>query len=223
MPLLMSDLDDTLVERPPLFRAWAERFLAEHDADPALVDRLVAEDRGGHRPRDEFLAFVAERTGYDVHPEQFLREFDQALGGRYRLTPGVRAAIVDARVAGWTFAVVTNGPVSSQHLKVRAADLDRLADAVCISEEVGAPKPDPSMFTTAAARAGSTLEGAWMIGDDLDADVAGGQGVGARTVWVRRPDDWLPHRSGARPDRVAADFPDAVRQVLAAAGGASSA
>ena len=38
------------------------------------------------------------------------------------------------------------------------------------------------MFTTAAARAGTTLEGAWMIGDNLDADIAGGQGVGARTV-----------------------------------------
>ena len=28
MPLLMCDLDDTLVERAPLFRAWAEEFLA---------------------------------------------------------------------------------------------------------------------------------------------------------------------------------------------------
>jgi putative hydrolase of the HAD superfamily len=215
MPLLMSDLDDTLVERPPLFRAWAERFLDERDADPGLVDWLVAEDRGGHRPRHEFLAVVAERTGYDVPPEQFRREHDEELGGSYRLAPDVRTAIVDARVAGWAFAVVTNGPVLSQSRKIRASDLDRLADAFVISEEVGASKPDPSMFTTAAARAGTTLEGAWMIGDNLDADIAGGHGVGARTVWVRRPHDWLTYESTVRPDRVAADFPDAVRQVLA--------
>jgi putative hydrolase of the HAD superfamily len=215
MPLLMSDLDDTLVERPPLFRAWAERFLAERGADPGLVDWLVVEDRGGHRPRDEFLAAVAERTGYDVPPEQFRREHDEELGGSYRLAPDVRAAIVDARVAGWAFAVVTNGPVLSQSRKIRASDLDRLADALVISEEVGTSKPDPEMFTTAAARAGTTLEGAWMIGDNLDADVAGGHGVGARTVWVKRPHDWLTYESGVRPDRVAADFPDAVRQVLA--------
>jgi putative hydrolase of the HAD superfamily len=218
MPLLMCDLDDTLVERPPLFRAWAEKFLADRGADPDLVDWLVEQDRGGHRPRAEFLALVAERTGYDVSPDRFLQEHDESLGSSYRLTPGVRAALDDARAAGWSIAVVTNGPVSAQSHKVRATGLDRLADAVCISGEVGAPKPDVSMFTTAAARAGTTLEGAWMIGDNLDADVAGGNGAGVRTVWIRRPGDWLGYESGAEPDRVATDFADAVRQVLEATG-----
>ena len=218
MPLLMCDLDDTLVERPPLFLAWAEKFLADHGADPVLLDWLVEQDRGGHRPRREFLATVAERTAYDVAPEEFLREYDEALGGSYRLTDGVRAALDDAHAAGWTLAVLTNGPVGAQSIKVRATDLDRLAAAVCISEEVGAPKPDASMFTTAAARAGTSLDGAWMIGVNLDADIAGGHGVGARTVWIRRPDDWLTPESRVRPDRVATDFPDAVRQVLEATG-----
>jgi putative hydrolase of the HAD superfamily len=215
MPLLMCDLDDTLVERPPRFRVWAEGFLTERGASSELLEWMVERDGGGHRPREDFLPEVAERTGYDVPYAQFLAEYDQGLGGSYRLTEEVRAALDDARSAGWLIAVVTNGPTEVQTRKVRATGLDRLADAICISEEVGAAKPDPLIFTTAAARAGTTLDGAWMVGDNLDADIAGGQGVGARTAWVKREYDWLTYSSGVEPDLVAVDFPDAVRRVLA--------
>jgi FMN phosphatase YigB (HAD superfamily) len=215
MPLLMCDLDDTLVERPPVFRAWAERFLAERGASADLLEWMVERDHGGHRPRTDFLPEVAERTGYDVPYADFLAEYNQAIGGSYRLTHQVRAALDDARSAGWLVAVVTNGPTEVQTRKIRASGLDVLADAVCISEEVGVAKPGPLIFETAAERAGTTLDGAWMVGDNLDADIAGGQGVGARTVWVKREYDWLTYSSGVEPDLVAVDFPDAVRRVLA--------
>jgi HAD superfamily hydrolase (TIGR01549 family) len=216
MPLLMCDLDDTLVERPPVFRAWAEAFLAERGASAELLGWMVERDRGGHRPREEFLPELAERTGYDISFDEFLAEYDQALGGSYRLTDEVRAALDDARSAGWLVAVVTNGPTEVQTRKIRATGLDVLADAVCISEEVGVAKPDPLIFATAADRAGTTLDGGWMVGDNLDADIAGGQRVGVRTVWVKREYDWLTYSSGVEPDLVAADFPDAVRRVLGA-------
>ncbi len=64
-------------------------------------------------------------------------------------------------------------------------------------------KPDPLIFRTAAERAGVTLEGAWMVGDNLDADIAGAHGVGARSVWVKRDWDWMTYRSGTEPDLVA--------------------
>jgi FMN phosphatase YigB (HAD superfamily) len=215
VPLLMCDLDDTLVERPPVFRAWAEGFLAERGASAALLEWMVERDRGGHRSRQDFLPEVAERTGYDISFDDLLAEYNQGLGGSYRLTDQVRAALDDARIAGWMIAVVTNGPTEVQTRKLRASGLDVLVDAVCISEEVGVAKPDPLIFTTAADRAGTTLDGAWMVGDNLDADIAGGQEVGVRTVWVKREYDWLTYSSGVEPDLVAADFPDAVRRVLA--------
>ena len=214
----MSDLDDTLVERPPLFRAWAERFLASVDAPPDLLDWVVEQDRGGHRPRGEFLAALAARTGYDVPVPEFLDSYNEALAGSYRMTAEARAALDAARATGWSLAVVTNGPTAVQSRKIEASGLVDLVDAVCISEEVGARKPDPLIFETAARRAGVTLDGAWMLGDNLDADIAGAHRVGARSVWVKRDYDWLDHTSGTEPDLVAASFPDAVRQVLEATG-----
>jgi HAD superfamily hydrolase (TIGR01509 family) len=214
MTLLMCDLDDTLVERPPLFRGWAEEFAEAHGQPPELVEWLVEQDHGGHRSRHEFLTAVAERTGYDVPVEQFLDDYNERLGGSYRLTAGVREALDAVRDRGWKFAVVTNGPTLVQQHKIRSAGIDRLADALCISEEVGVSKPDPHIFRTAAERAGASLEGAWMIGDNLDADIAGAQAVGARSVWVKRDYDWLTYESGTEPDLVAGSFPDAVRLVL---------
>jgi HAD superfamily hydrolase (TIGR01549 family) len=216
MPLLISDLDDTLVERPPLFRTWATRFLDDTGQPADLLDWLVEEDRGGHRPREELYAAIAARFGYDVPLERFLDEHNEALNGSYRLTSGVRSALEDLRRAGWRLAVVTNGPVHSQAVKVEATGLDRLVDGICISEEVGVEKPDPRIFRTAAERAGTTLESAWVIGDNLDADIAGAQAVEARSVWVKRDDDWLTYSSDTEPDLVAGSFPDAVRLVLEA-------
>jgi putative hydrolase of the HAD superfamily len=104
-----------------------------------------------------------------------------------------------------------------QTRKLVAAGLDRIAAAVCISEEVGANKPDPRIFETAASRAGVPLDGAWMIGDDLGADIAGAAAVGVRSVWVRRHVTSPAYDPEVTPDLVAATFPEAVRLVLSAA------
>jgi putative hydrolase of the HAD superfamily len=214
VPLLMCDLDDTLVERAPLFRRWAEDFLREQGQPADLLDWLVEQDHGGHRPRGDFAAAVVERLGLEQRVEDLAADHDERMGSSYRLTDGVRSALDDVRAAGWSFAILTNGPVVAQTRKIEAAGLHELADAICISEEVGHSKPHRAMFDQAAQRAGATLEGAWMVGDNLDADIAGAQGVGARSVWVKNEHEWLTFESGTEPDLVAGDFPDAVRQVL---------
>lgn len=218
MPLLMCDLDDTLVVRPPLFREWAQEFLAEVGQSADLVDWVVEQDRGGHRPRLEFLSALTKLTGHHLSIEELLEDHDRRLAGSYRLTEDTRAALDDARAAGWTIAVVTNGPTVVQTRKLEATGLDAIVDAVVISQEVGVAKPDPLIFRTAAERADATLEGAWMVGDNLDADIAGAHGVGARSVWVKREHDWLTYRSGTEPDLVAESFAEAVRLVLEATG-----
>ena len=193
MPLVMLDLDDTLVRRPPLVRAWAQ----EH-ADPAEVDALVEADAGGLVPRED-PAVLALRDG---------------VTDRYRLADGVRTRLEALRAAGWRIAVITNGPVSSQARKVEVTGLGDLVDAVCISEEVGVTKPDPHIFRVAAERAGATLEDAWMVGDNLDADIAGGHGVGAATILVRRTDEWLRTSYDGEPDLVVDDAEAALDHLL---------
>ena len=191
--LVMLDLDDTLVQRPPLVRAWAQ-----DNVDLDAIEALIEADAGG---------LVA-------HEDPDVLELRAGVTDLYRLTPDVRERLAALRAAGWRLAVVTNGPVSTQARKVEVTGLGDLVDAVCISEEVGVPKPDPQIFRAAAERAGTSLEEAWMVGDNLDADIAGGHGVGASTILVRRSDDWLSTSYDGEPDLVVDDVDAALDHLL---------
>lgn len=200
MPLLLLDLDDTLVQRAPIFHEWAEKYLAEHGHDAARIEELVEADFGGHVSRRDFhrrlVSQFAETTSY----AEFVGPHEEAVSGGYRLTSAVRQALDDTRAAGWSLGVVTNGYTRRQGVKLTASGLLHLVDGVCISEEVGTSKPDPAIFALVAERAGTTLDGAWMVGDNLDADITGAHNAGLRSVWVHRSREWLDFTSGTAPD-----------------------
>jgi HAD superfamily hydrolase (TIGR01458 family) len=65
-------------------------------------------------------------------------------------------------------------------------------------------KPSPKYFGAALEALDADPELAWMVGDDIEEDVAGAQSQGMRTVLVRtgkfRPDD--VERSRSRPDAI---------------------
>lgn len=184
--LILVDLDETLVDRDAVVRAWA------HDAakgDPTEVAWLVAHDRvnGRVRDRESFLSGVAERLGWTTPVEELLMSWPSAFGRRYSLDPRVAAALARARTEGLRVAVVSNGDAARQRAKVEAMVLADLVDAVVISGELGVRKPDPRIFAAAARAAGTDLTGAmWVLGDDPVADLQGARSIGAAAVWVNR-------------------------------------
>lgn len=71
-------------------------------------------------------------------------------------------------------------------------------------EAVVLGKPSPAYFAAACEALDADPQLAWMVGDDLESDIAGAQGVGMRTVLVRtgkfRPD--AVERARTRPDGI---------------------
>jgi HAD superfamily hydrolase (TIGR01458 family) len=71
-------------------------------------------------------------------------------------------------------------------------------------EAVVLGKPSPSYFEAACEALDTDPQLAWMVGDDLESDVAGARGIGMKTVLVRtgkfRPDE--VERSRIRPDGI---------------------
>jgi HAD superfamily hydrolase (TIGR01458 family) len=71
-------------------------------------------------------------------------------------------------------------------------------------EAVVIGKPSPSYFTAACEALDADPEMTWMVGDDLESDIAGAQAMGMRTVLVRtgkfRPD--AVEASRVRPDGI---------------------
>lgn len=221
--VLLIDLDDTIVRYGAggdgLWVEVAERFAPRLPVAPErLLEALAAvrepfwADPGRSRrarqdmfaARRAILAQAFERLA--LSPEgELVREVADAYSSereaRVAPFPGALEALAELRRRGHRLGLLTNGGARLQRAKIERYDLARFFDAVRIEGEVGCGKPEPEAFAGALGALGAAGEPAMMIGDDLDADVAGGRAAGLATVWVDHAGAGPPGRA-PRPDRV---------------------
>ncbi len=191
MPLLLLDLDNTLVDRSGAFARWALRYVQGLGRGADDCDWLVAADAEGYRPRDELADRMADRFALShADRSEIVVAMRAGLVEEMVLDPRVVCALVDARAAGWLPFALTNGTVAQQERKIRYLGLDEYLGGWMISEAAGCKKPDPRIFELAAAASGLPLVAAWMVGDHPLADIKGAHGVGISSVWVQRGRAW---------------------------------
>ena len=90
--------------------------------------------------------------------------------------------------------IVSNNILAEQVDKLRCCGLDRYIDAMVVSEEAGASKPDPAIFDIALKRIRCARERTVMVGDSWANDIVGARRAGIRAIWFnwrRRP---IPQR-----------------------------
>lgn len=208
-PVALLDLDDTLTDRAAAFAAWAKEFAAAHSVPEQWLHDADAEHSG--RRRDFFAlakATYALPGTVEEHYTAFRRRTPQLVPHR----PAVNAAVQALAAHGWQLAVVTNGDHDAQHAKLAAAGLADLLPTVVVSSDHGVRKPDPALFHAALARLGATTKEAWVIGDSLEADIAGGNRAGLRTLWISHG---RPRPGGPLPQHTADDIVEACAWLLA--------
>ncbi len=117
--------------------------------------------------------------------------------------PGAVETLRAFRERGLQLAMVTNGSSEMQRAKIDRFELEPFFEAIVIEGEWGAGKPDPSIFKEALQRLGHlAVEEAWMVGDNLEVDIAGAQGIGLHAVWNDHLRRGLPEAAPVRPDRI---------------------
>jgi HAD superfamily hydrolase (TIGR01549 family) len=205
-PLLLLDLDNTLVDRAGAFAHWAELFAAEHGRAQEVAF-IVAEDRNGHTPRPQLAARVLERFGLDAGPSAVKRMIDRLLYEHVdfvEVYDGLAEHLDTLADDGVRLAILSNGPVEQQGRKLRRTGIDRRMVDTVISEGVGVKKPEERIFRIALERAGGDPADTWMVGDDPVNDVAGGRAAGLRTAWVGHGTEWSERGDAAAPPTVEA-------------------
>lgn len=223
-PVLLFDLDDTLVSfsaGPRDF--WAEAW--EAHGGPALgisgaeLSAAVFEV-GGAYWRDPELASKRRQDLYRARRDVALLAFeelgiaDDALAQRVAddfterkeeaVAPFPQAleTLQALRARGVRLGLVTNGSGAFQRRKLERYAMAQYFEAILIEGEWGRGKPHPSIFGEALQRMGVTPEQAWMVGDNLVADIAGAQVLGISGVWHDHARAGLPRSPAATPDRV---------------------
>jgi putative hydrolase of the HAD superfamily len=208
LPLLLTDLDDTLIDRVGAFRRWLLDFAGRYGVGEEQFDWVTALDNDGFVDRTIFFEEVRARLGLAPTIDDLLAEYHRQYPAFVEPPPEATfAALRRLRASGWHVGVVTNGPPSQMAKMANARLLDEL-DCWCVSSLVGVRKPDPAIFRLAAERCGAALEGGWMVGDAGHADIAGAVASGISSVWIRRGREWsLPE---FRPTATADSFAEAV-------------
>lgn len=140
VPLLMLDLDNTLVDRDAAFRRWAAAFVGLHAGSEDDLGWLVEADRDGYEPRERLAEAIGRRFGLG-DTDSVLGELLAGMVDRIEMDPSVLESLHRARASGWWLVVVTNGSVAQQERKLRHTGLDLLVDGWVVSEGVGIRKP----------------------------------------------------------------------------------
>lgn len=106
------------------------------------------------------------------------------------------------RAQGCRLALLTNGGSTLQRLKIDRFELAPLFDAILIEGEVGYGKPDPRIYTQALDALDVPAADAWMVGDNLEWDVAGPQRAGIAGIWIDARGRGVPKGDAVRPHRI---------------------
>lgn len=196
---VLFDLDDTLVDLqyarrhglravqeilPELKPVPLEELELVHDACLRanylrMLDGSLSDEEAGR----EHIRGICRHYGLETNGAAEAADgYVQAQQANWRLVPGVEA-LFEALRGQMKIGVVTNGRSLHQRDKLEFFDLLPL-DALAISEEVGAAKPDPAIFLYALDELG--VRKATMIGDSWENDILGATGIGMDAVWLNR-------------------------------------
>jgi putative hydrolase of the HAD superfamily len=225
---LLVDLDDTLLNYTGgVDECWhhaCEAHAGPVGIDPAGLVKAIVETRrwfwsdpGRHRvERIDMLrawtritahALTSVGRGDDTLAAAIAEDFAERRWERMTLFPGVTAALEALRARGVPMALVTNGDTKHQRRKIAEHDLERFFDVIVIEGEMGVGKPESVVYRYALSRLRIKPEEAWMVGDNLEWDVAAPQRLGLRGVWVDGPGLGLPETCEVSPHRIIRTFP----------------
>lgn len=191
-PLVLFDLDNTLVDRRGKLADWSAEFTTRHDLgdeEQAYVLGMVAE-------RAYPSTFDVIRTRYRLlaPASELWRAYCSDIAAMVMCPDEVLGGLDELRAVGWRVGVATNGAVDIQWAKLRSTGIAEHVDGVLVSEEADVRKPAVRHFSLAAARCGAVLsDGGWMVGDNPVTDIGGGHSAGLHTIWVANSRSWAPH------------------------------
>ncbi|SHG55263.1 HAD family hydrolase [Halobaculum gomorrense] len=214
------DLDDTLAV-PERSRT---RLLAEAlDAGGApeltdVIDRVAYLDaHANHRTADSRVPVFAELLGphdAEADPAEVAAAYREAVTTALVPVPDAPELVTALRDA-YRVGLLTNGPVRAQSAKLDYLDWWDAFDAVRISGDLPAGKPDERAFAALLDALEAEPKETAFVGDHPVEDVRGAAAAGLRTVHVLGEGDEpaLEADASVARDRLARDLPGILREL----------
>lgn len=175
---VVFDVGEVLIDETRVWAVWAELI--------GVSELTLAAVLGAAIVQGEQVGSVFAHLAPNLVWQELEEEHEARYGGFVAddLYPDVRGCLEDLTAEGFSVIIAGNQPARRHH------QLERLAlphDAMAMSEEIGAAKPDPAFFERVLELSEATTPGEVLyVGDRTDNDVAAAAAVGLRTCWLRR-------------------------------------
>ena len=187
LPLLVFDLDGTLVDTAPDLVDTLNVVFEREGMPPVPYDDARMMIGGGAKA---MLVRGLEAEGRAVTSElldrlfgDFLAYYADHIAVRSRPFPGLIDALDVLATRGHSFAVCTNKLEALSVLLLNEVGLVGRFAAICGQDTFGIQKPDPEVLRRTIASAGGTPENAVMIGDSAT-DIRTAQAAGIPVIAV---------------------------------------
>lgn len=122
--------------------------------------------------------------------------------------PGAIDTLRILRDRGVQLALLTNGSAEIQRRRIERHQLVSLFDYILIEGEFGVGKPDERVYLHALDQLRMLPKDAWMVGDNLEWEVAIPQRLGVFAIWLDFAGVGLPASSSIHPDRIIRTLPE---------------
>jgi phosphoglycolate phosphatase len=181
-PLLVFDLDGTLVDTAPDLLTTLEAVLPRHGFEVEID--LSFRNGIGHGARHLIeCALHRQRSAVDtimldsIHRD-FIDHYEANICVSSRLFPGCAELLDRFAAAGWQFAVCTNKLERLSRLLLAELEIEGRFAAISGGDTFASRKPDPAHLMETIAAAAGAPENAVMVGDTrVDLDTARSAGI----------------------------------------------
>ncbi len=181
-------------------QSHASEFWADPERHRYWRQRLAESRR--EIVRSAFAALAA--TGPELPAEVAVRVADRFSALRdeeMALNPGACETLDSLRRRGVRLGLLTNGAAGPQRAKLDRFDLGRRFDHVQIEGEHGFGKPEERAYRHALESLSVSPREAWIVGDNLEWEVAAPQRLGIHAIWYDGEGQGLPPGAPVTPDR----------------------
>lgn len=187
---VLFDLDDTLLDRtrslPQFVRSQYSRFYdhLSHIPEAHFVQRFIALDARGSVWKDRVYQqlVVDERIvgiGWQCLLDDYVANFAASCIG----FPNLHETLRLLHAQGLLLGIITNGRSPFQERNIAGLGIRPYLDVILVSDAEGVRKPEAEIFLRAASRLGVEPGAVVFVGDNPQADVAGAQQCGMRSIW----------------------------------------
>jgi putative hydrolase of the HAD superfamily len=184
---------------------------------PRMSREEYLEVHGQHLDSDSRVPIFADLlpADSDVSPEALADAYREKVADSLREVAGVPGLLADLREE-YALGLLTNGPADAQRSKLARFNWIGEFDAVVVTGEIEAGKPDERAFRAVLDDLDVAAEGAVYVGDDPEKDVEGAKAVGMYAIQVLY--DGGPERhpdadAHVERDALATDLPTLIAQL----------